>query len=153
MDKKFHLLQIVPFLSCLIAFLGLTPLMAQSTQKNDFENSKITYLTQQVKLTPEQSKLFWPIYKEYSTKRVVIKKAIRQSRQRIANENSNEEVVKQMLLAIQQKKQEDLNLENEYLPKFLKVISAQQVASLAKAERTFLTKSIKQLPDNTEVDE
>ncbi len=136
---------------CLSLVLHNT-VQAQTT-KADFESAKIAYLTQQVKLTPEQATAFWPVYNEYSSKRQVIKKAIRQSRQRIANENNNEEVVKQQLLLIQQKKQEELTLENEYLPKYLKVISASQVANLAKAERAFLIETVKKLPDNTETDE
>ncbi|HSZ72297.1 MAG TPA: hypothetical protein VK750_06435 [Cytophagaceae bacterium] len=148
---KFRLFTAVLLIS--FFFLGINPSRAQTTTKSDFENSRIAYITEQVKLSPEQADKFWPLYNEFTAKRIAIKRSIRQSRQRIANENNNEEVVKQMLFTIQQKKQESLTLENEYLPKFMKVISAQQVASLAKAERKFLAKTLKQLPDNTEADD
>ncbi|MDB5272671.1 MAG: hypothetical protein JWO58_1038 [Chitinophagaceae bacterium] len=151
---KSRLLTVVPIYLFTFLFLGTTLSKAQqSTSKTDFESAKIAYLTQQVKLTPEQAEKFWPVYNEFSNKRITIKKAIRQCRQRIANENNNEEVVKQMLLVIQQKKQESLTLENEYLPKFLTIISPQQVATLAIAERNFLAKAVKQLPDNAELDD
>ncbi|MCF0058930.1 hypothetical protein [Dyadobacter sp. CY356] len=101
------------------------------------QDAKIAIITNRLNLTPEQSTGFWPIYNEYSQKRREIHRAQRKIINDKKAEGKTDEQVLNNLKEVQDLKQQDLDLEKEYQNRFLKVISANQIIELYKAERTF----------------
>lgn len=94
-------------------------------------------ITNRLNLTPEQSTGFWPMYNEYSQRRREIHRAQRKIINDKKAEGQNDEAVLDNLKEVQELRQKELDLEKEYQNKFLKVITANQVIELYKAERTF----------------
>ena len=113
------------------------------------QDAKVAIITNRLSLTPEQSAGFWPFYNEYSQKR----RDIHRSQRKIINdkkaEGKTDEQVLNNLKEVQDLRQQELDLDKEYQNRFLKVISANQVIELYKAERTFndmLIQRLKQKP-------
>lgn len=101
------------------------------------KNLRIAYISEKLGLTPDQAEKFWPVYREFSDKRKDIRQEFVEARKSIKHDNidpaKQEELVK-LGLAL---KQRELDLEKTYSDRLLKVISAQQILNLRKAEGDF----------------
>lgn len=96
---------------------------------------RIAYISDKLGLTPEQAEKFWPVYQEYSDKRRALLQEFREARKDAKQDDAakQEELVK-LGLAIKQK---ELDLEKDYSGRLLKIITAQQILNLRKAEGDF----------------
>ncbi len=101
------------------------------------KNLRIAYISDKLGLTPDQAEKFWPVYREFSDKRREIRQEFVEARKQIKTDNPDqakqEELVK-MGFAL---KQRELDLEKVYSERLLRVISAQQMLNLRKAEGDF----------------
>jgi hypothetical protein len=105
--------------------------------KDKIEAARIAYLTDQLSLTPAEAEKFWPVYREFSTKRIELKKQYRQAK-RNPNPNVTTEENERNLVDLGLKlKQQELDLEKDYSGRLMKVISAQKVRALPEAEKNF----------------
>ncbi|MEI8202273.1 MAG: hypothetical protein WCH34_04625 [Bacteroidota bacterium] len=132
--------------SLLIVLLTFSLLaMAQKTEKRKeikekIESQKVAFITEKLSLTPDESKVFWPVYNEYQTKKETLtkefldaNKALRQKGiDKMTDEEATAFVDNQLIHA-----QKTLDLKKEYVGKFKKVIPIKKVATLQKAEREF----------------
>ena len=63
------------FLAILLALTGL--IQAQTKPQGDpqkVEALKISFITNKLNLTPEEAKLFWPIYNQYEDEKKALRK-------------------------------------------------------------------------------
>lgn len=121
-------------------------------EMNRIQDAKVAIITNRLSLTPEQSTGFWPVYNEFTQKRRDIHKAQRKIMNDKKAEGKTDEQVLNNLKEVQDLKQQELNLEKEYQNRFLRVITANQVIELYKAERTFndmLIQRLKQKPERS----
>ena len=123
-------------------FAGLLLLMtgaasAQSGGRQQIEAAKIGMITNRLNLTPEQAPQFWAVYNEYDNRKHDLKKQIRQLNNTPGRQNLAESDVLTDLKEINATKQKLADLDNEYLNRFLKVISPTQVSELYKTEQDF----------------
>ena len=137
-----------------LALLLLTTLsrgraLAQNdTQK--IESQKIGYITNRLNLTTEQAPLFWATYNEYNGRKKELNRKVRQ----LTGENSRQgQSLKEADVLINLKelngsKQKLGDLDDEYMTRFLKVISATQLQELYKAERSFNRQLLEKLNSN-----
>lgn len=123
------------------AVMTVNPVFAQRKTEEELkqiQDAKVAVITNRLNLTSEQSTEFWPIYNEYSHKRRDIHRA---QRKLIGDKKSSGTVTDEQVLAnlkdVQDLRQKELDLEKEYQIRFLKVISATQLAELYKAEKSF----------------
>ena len=150
LNKK---LQYSFFLLLLVSFFSINSVNAQQRSEEEMkriQDAKVAIITNRLNLTPEQSTGFWPVYNEYSQKRRDIHRAQRKIINDKKAEGKTDEQVLNNLTEVQDLKQKELDLEKEYQNRFLKVISANQVIELYKAERTFndmLIQRLKQRPE------
>jgi len=150
LNKK---LQYSLLLLLLISFFSISSASAQQRSEEEMkriQDAKVAIITNRLNLTPEQSTGFWPVYNEYSQKRRDIHRAQRKIINDKKAEGKTDEQVLNNLTEVQDLKQKELDLEKEYQNRFLKVISANQVIELYKAERTFndmLIQRLKQRPE------
>ena len=141
------------FLLLFISFFAVNSTFAQQRSEEEMQkikDAKVAIITNRLNLTPEQSTGFWPVYNEYSQKRRDIHRAQRKIINDKKAEGKTDEQVLNNLTEVQDLKQKELDLEKEYQNRFLKVISANQVIELYKAERTFndmLIQRLKQRPE------
>jgi hypothetical protein len=101
------------------------------------KNLRIAYISDKLGLTPEQAEKFWPVYREFSDKRRELRMEFAKSRSELNSqrptERDQEELVKRGL----ELKQRELDLEKDYSGRLMKVITAQQMLNLRKAEGDF----------------
>ncbi len=101
------------------------------------ESARIALITERLNLTPEQAEKFWPVYREFSQKRMTLRKELRDTRQNADRAGMTEEESRKLMSKALDIKQRELNLEKEYTKRFQKVISVQQILQLRNAEKDF----------------
>jgi len=116
------------------------------------DNAKIGLITNRLNLTTEQSQQFWPVYNEFDGKKKDIRK---QMRKLIVETNTLTTSDDKILANIKETlnlQQKEVDLEREYMTKFLKVINVRQLAELYKAEQMFTQMLIQRLNKNQRPD-
>ena len=101
------------------------------------------YFTEQLQLTPDEAKGFWPLYNEY---RDEVKKVNQQIR---GLENDSSLSAEQKLARKNQLEEQKLTLSKRYQDQFKKVLPINKVAMIDKVERDFkmwLLNQVKQRP-------
>jgi hypothetical protein len=108
------------------------------------KNAKIAYLTDKLELSTEQAQKFWPIYNAYETERHQARVKPRLMKE--ANlEAMSETQLRDAITEMHTVRQNELNVEKQYVDKFLKVISVKQLATLYRSEREFTRVLLKKL--------
>ncbi len=129
----------------LLTTLWAVPSFAQDGGHQKIENAKIGLITNRLNLTPEQSQQFWPVYNEFDDRKRDIRK---QMRKLIVETNTLTTPDEKILANIKETlnlQQKEVDLEREYMNKFLKVINVRQLAELYKAEQMFTQMLIQRL--------
>jgi Spy/CpxP family protein refolding chaperone len=96
---------------------------------------KIGYLTDKMRLTPEQSEKFWPLYNQYEDELTAARKNFRQKYK--GADKKDENVSRQIIDDHLDLQQQALELKRKYKDRFLQVITANQLTELYKAEQEF----------------
>lgn len=97
---------------------------------------RIAYISEKLGLTTEQAEKFWPVYREFSDKRRELRQELIVARKDLKQGEDPDKDAKLMKLGLELK-QRELDLEKTYSDRLLKVITAQQILSLRKAEGDF----------------
>jgi len=126
----------------LVLFIGFISTAFSQKDNTERKNKRIALITKALDLTAEESKVFWPIYKQRivdkKEKRKPFKGAKRKDRKKL-EAMTDDEVLKLMdnMLAI---RQIELDIEKEYKAKFLKILPPKKVAKLYHIEKRFKQK-------------
>jgi hypothetical protein len=133
------------FAIALIVILFSLSVSAQPDRKvmqERIEKAKISFIRERLSLTDEQSVKFWPVYNEFSAKRRQQMMDIRKLNKENKDASTSDDQVRKNFILMLEKKQAILDLEKEYLNRFLAIINPRQLDALLKAERDF-TKMLK----------
>ena len=109
------------------------------------ESAKIGMITNRLNLTPDQAPQFWAIYNEYNGKKQELNRRVRQINNQPSRTNLNDDQLVNGLREVNATKQKLADLDDEYLGRFLKVISPAQLAELYKTEQAFNKMLLQQL--------
>jgi hypothetical protein len=106
---------------------------------------KVAYLTDKLHLTSEQSARFWPVYNMYEQEKMNLMRSYRDNNR--MSENNTEDPMRSIEddIVIQEKM---LDLRKKYKDEFLKVISAQQLATLIESEKEFKRLLLQQIKEH-----
>lgn len=107
--------------------------------------AKVGLITNRLNLTEEQAKTFWVAYDEFDKKRNEIRKNIRQMTAESRNITTSDDKILADIKEILNLKQKEVDLDKEYLSKFLKSINIRQVSELYKTEQLFNQMLVKKL--------
>ena len=107
--------------------------------------AKVGLITNRLNLTEEQAKTFWVAYDEFDKKRNEIRKNIRQMTAESRNITTSDDKILADIKEILNLKQKEVDLNKEYLSKFLKSINVRQVSELYKTEQLFNQMLVKKL--------
>jgi hypothetical protein len=110
----------------------ITPALRQK-----IETARIALLSDRLALTSEQAEKFWPVYREFVTKRGELKKEFNQAKKLVDPSKGDAKQEQELIDFGFQIKQKELDLEKEYSAKILLIITPQQLLSLKKAEQDF----------------
>ncbi|HMQ00933.1 MAG TPA: hypothetical protein PKC24_14230 [Cyclobacteriaceae bacterium] len=112
-------------------------LSAQDKESIDkIERARVTYINEQLKLTPEQAEKFWPLYREYADRRKGLQDEFRNAVQNLGPD-ATEDDKKRVIEMGTQLKQRGLDMERDYSDRLMRVINAQQMLNLRQAEENF----------------
>ena len=126
----------------ILVCLGSLSLNAQhknrsNTSSEKIEAQKIAFFTQKLDLTPEEAKVFWPVYNEYSER----KKELRNMRiSRTDLETIDDAEASNLIDEYFKNKEQGLALDKEYILEFKKILPSKKVLTLVILERKFKEK-------------
>ncbi|RYY35476.1 MAG: hypothetical protein EOP46_09915 [Sphingobacteriaceae bacterium] len=104
---------------------------------------KKEYLGKQLNLTAEESKKFWPLYRQYQQQMLTIRKLKRKNND--AQADANKKIQNDLYYDT-----EMVNIRKRYNDEFLKILPPEKVSELYKSEREFNDEVIKQLSERSE---
>ncbi|MBK9330719.1 MAG: hypothetical protein IPM95_15790 [Sphingobacteriales bacterium] len=121
------------------------PLPPEGQGNEKIEALKIGFITNKLKLTPEESQKFWPVFNQYEAE----KKQIRQSTIGMVKELKEDgdftnAEAEQAIAKYVEFKAKDLDLIKKYVSEFRKILPATKVAKLITAEEHFKKMLMKQ---------
>lgn len=119
--------------------------MAQGNRES-VESAKVAFLSDKMALSPEQAQRFWPLYKEYETKRREIMHTRLHKGQDL--DNLNDQELRAMVDNMFDRRQQELDLEKDYHTKYQRVITPKQIVLLYRSEHEFTKLLLKRLDNN-----
>lgn len=99
--------------------------------------AKVAFITSKLSLSTAQAQNFWPVFNEFESARRKIRFQLKGLQRELKNSQQNEEQAKANIRKRFTLRQEELDLEKLYAEKFMKVLSASQVADLYESEKEF----------------
>ena len=108
------------------------------------QTAKIAFITEKLNLTTEEAQKFWPVYNQLEEERRGIRhksRGLRDDKIASLSDQQIREALNQRL-ALQQA---EVNIDKNYMEKFLKVISPRQLATFYRAEKEFTDILLKKL--------
>ncbi|TWJ02591.1 hypothetical protein JN11_01564 [Mucilaginibacter frigoritolerans] len=107
------------------------------------EQVKENYIGQRLNLTPDESKAFWPLYRQYVEDQTAVRILKRQNNSN-NSPNGTEQIDKDL-----QYETELLNIRKHYKDEFLKILPPEKVSQLYKSEREFNDEVLRQLSERS----
>jgi len=101
------------------------------------KNLRIAYISDKLGLTPEQAEKFWPVYRGFSDERKQLRMDFAKSRREVNAQNPTPQDQERLVKLGLELKQKELDLEKDYSGRLMKIITAQQMLNLRKAEGDF----------------
>jgi Spy/CpxP family protein refolding chaperone len=105
----------------------------------DLEAIRVGYITKKLSLTPDEAKVFWPVYDAYRAEMKEVRGEMRETAQTaredfdVMTDQEVEAAVNKML----DNRRKELDITLRYHEQFKKVLNIRKVAKLYKAEREF----------------
>lgn len=107
------------------------------------EAQRSAYITSKLDMTSEESAKFWPLYNEYSRKRMELKKEYKaQNADNLSEQESRMELDEQI-----ESQEKALALKKSYYEKFKAVLPAAKLAKLESAEQEFRREILRQIKE------
>lgn len=124
-----------------LLFLLPTMLWAQKPRGEEIESLKIAYFTQKLDLSPDEAKVFWPIYNEMQREQMALRKERMQKmisfRKVTEIDNLTDAQVQSLITSELDFRQRDLNLEKKYYNKFKSSLPIKIVGKYFRAQESF----------------
>jgi hypothetical protein len=114
------------------------PVVMDQEARERIDAARAAYITERLGLTTEEAEKFWPIYREFASKRLAIRQEYRDARK----SGKNDEELVDLGLKL---KQQEVDLERDYSGRMLRIISAQKLMELRGAERDFTRLVLQQI--------
>ncbi|WP_232064659.1 hypothetical protein [Rhodocytophaga rosea] len=136
----------------LFALCSLHGMAQRNPSQERITSAKIGLITTRLNLNTDQAPQFWAVYNEYTDKKMAIRQNLRKLRIQNTNLNATDDEVKDALNQMLVFRQNEVDLEKEYMTKFLKTISPKQLAELYKTEQDFTKLLLERLEDRRPAD-
>jgi hypothetical protein len=105
-----------------------------------FRAKRVAYITEKVKLTPEEAEAFWPLVNELQEKRYELNKPLRERRRSQDSSRTalTEADYRKIIDTSADIRLKEAQLNKEYLEKLKKVLSAEKIFRYQRAEEEFM---------------
>jgi Spy/CpxP family protein refolding chaperone len=117
------------------------------------EAARIGMITNRLDLSSQQATAFWPVYNEYEDKKTSIKKDLRKHLGESRSLASTDDKIIVELKDMMALRQQEVDVDKEYLTKFLKVLNPRQVSELYRTEQMFKQMLLKRLENRREMND
>lgn len=124
-----------------LMFLLPTTLLAQRPKGEEIESLKIAFFTQKLDLSPEEAKIFWPIYNDMQEEQNALRKERMQKmisfRKTTEIDNLTDAQVQSLITSEFDFKQKDLNLDKKYYNRLKSALPIKVVGKFYRAQEGF----------------
>jgi len=114
-----------------------TPFAQNKPGLQRIKNAKIALITNRLNLSTEQSQQFWPVYNEFEAKKQEVRVSYRRLNSETSNLTASDDQILADLKEMMSLRQKEVDLDKDYMSRFLKVINVRQLAELYKTEQQF----------------
>ncbi len=111
------------------------------------EAMRVAFLSNRLDLTTDEATKFWPLYNEFSKKRLDLRRDQMEERRDRKRQNLSEEESKEVLENQFELQEKELTLKKNYYEKFEAILPAQKLARLEPAEMEFNHEVIRKLKE------
>ena len=146
MKRTLHII----FISGLLVLLSQFTFAQPSAKKEKIESLKVAFITEKLALTPDEAKVFWPIYNQYQDELDALNKNKRAEKKVLAKglEAMTDKEIEEYLDEILAIGQQKVDMQRKYNGKFKTVLSIKKVAKLYKSEEEFKRELLKKIQEN-----
>lgn len=134
-----HLILITTFLTS----ISLTFAQPQKPHKEKIEAYKIAFFTKQMKLTPEESQAFWPLYNQYEDEKETMQRELKREGQQF--EFMSDKEAEAFVLKNFEMQEKQLALKRKYFEKFKAILPIRKVVKIYQAEDAFKEQLIREI--------
>ena len=113
----------------------------QNGRSSEIEAYKVSYLKEKLELTPEEAKIFWPIYSAWRDEQSALRQERREKmisfRKMPEIESLSDTQVQALIVNELNFKQRDLNIEKKYYNKLKSSLPIKTIGKYYRAQETF----------------
>lgn len=139
--NKQHLMKNIWIASLLLLFPFFVKAQDNGGRNQEIESYKVAFLTQKMDLSPEEAKIFWPIYNEFQKEQSALRKQRMQggiSLRKIDEiDNLSDAQVQSLINNELNYKQQSLNVEKKYYAKLKSSLPIKVVGKYYRAQESF----------------
>ncbi|HMR42197.1 MAG TPA: hypothetical protein PKC40_00115 [Saprospiraceae bacterium] len=132
---------ITGFLICVSQF-GFTQPGRTADAEERIEAIRVAYITDRLRLTPEESQQFWPVFNQFEDDQKKLRNSFKNKKDIPNMSDAEAEEFVKMHLDLEQK---ELDLKRTYFEKLKKILPPRKLAMLGMAERQFKAKLLEHL--------
>lgn len=132
----------------LIVFSFCLHLFAQERLRERFLQQKKEFVIKRIELNAEQQKKFPSLYEDYIFRLADVQKQIRQLKIEAAMLSLSDSEINADIDKMLKLKQQELDLQKEYISKFRTILMPKQMIAMFRAERDFLRVALRALKDD-----
>lgn len=129
----------------LVAMMSAGLYAQNTTAKEKIESARIALITERLGLTPDQAEKFWPLYNEYRDRTQQLRQEYESAKEKLDPQTATDQDKRELLNLGLRLKEQKVELEKDYSQRMLRIISAQQIMSLRKAEDDFRRMLLEQI--------
>ena len=122
--------------------LAVAGLSAQGNMESRIRSMRVAFITERMKLTPEEAEKFWPIHNQYEGEMRKIREKYRAERD---FQTMSDQEVERFLTDHLDMEEELLKLKRDYYTRMRKVVPARKLAMYVRADLDFNRKLIQSL--------
>ncbi|MFC4144270.1 hypothetical protein [Pedobacter mendelii] len=124
-----------------LLFVLPSMLWAQRPKGEEIESLKIAFFTKKLDLSPDEAKVFWPIYNDMQAEQNAIRKERFQKmisfRKTTEIDNLTDSQIQSLITSEFDFRQRDLNIEKKYYNKFKAVLPIKIIGKYYRAQEAF----------------
>lgn len=140
----------------LVSMLLSSGVFAQNENENaarreKIEAFKVSFITQKMKLSPEEARVFWPVYNMFQDDLDAIRRNRKKEIQSIKGsvETMNDKEIEMLVDGEMAFRQQELDVKKKYHTQFKKIVPLRKIALLYNAEEDFKRELLKKIQEKS----
>ena len=118
------------------------------TEWAKIEAARVALITTKLNMSPDQAEKFWPLYNDYNTRRKAIRKQMMdlfvKMKGKSEQERPDEDFFRESIKKFADLRADEVELDKDYIEKFMRVIKPSQVAKLYNTEKEVMRQYLRQ---------